>query len=97
MSKEKNKTESLESKDQRTEEDVDKILRPSALVWRSVRRDKAALVGFVMVLFLIIVSIFFVGSILMVLLGIIGEYIGEIFEEVKGRPNYVIEDQINFD
>lgn len=45
----------------------------------------------------IIVSIFFVGSIIMLLLGIIGEYLREIFEEVKGRPNFIIEETINFD
>jgi len=44
----------------------------------------------------IIVSIFFVGSIIMLLLGIIGEYMREIFEEVKGRPNHIIENKINF-
>jgi dolichol-phosphate mannosyltransferase len=44
----------------------------------------------------IIVSIFFVGSIIMLLLGIIGEYMREIVEEVKGRPNYIIEKKINF-
>lgn len=45
----------------------------------------------------IIVSIFFVGSIIMLLLGIIGEYLREIYEEVKGRPNFIIEETINFD
>lgn len=45
----------------------------------------------------IIVSIFFVGSIIMLLLGIIGEYLREIYEEVKGRPNFIIEETLNFD
>ncbi len=44
----------------------------------------------------IIVSIFFVGSIIMLLLGIIGEYMREIFEEVKSRPNFIIEEKVNF-
>ena len=44
----------------------------------------------------VIVSVFFVGSIIMLILGIIGEYLREIFEEVKARPNYIIEDLINF-
>jgi polyisoprenyl-phosphate glycosyltransferase len=44
----------------------------------------------------IVVSIFFVGSVIIFLLGIIGEYLGEIFHEVKGRPNYVIRDKVNF-
>ncbi len=44
----------------------------------------------------VIVSIFFVGSIIMLLLGIMGEYMREIFEEVKARPNYIVEEKINF-
>ena len=43
----------------------------------------------------IILSILFVGSSIMLLLGIIGEYLGEIFDEIKGRPNYVIDELIN--
>ncbi|HAL74035.1 MAG TPA: glycosyltransferase [Clostridiales bacterium] len=38
------------------------------------------------------VLLFFFGIIL-IMLGIIGEYIGRIFEEVKGRPLYVISDR----
>lgn len=34
--------------------------------------------------------IVFIGSILMVSLGVIGEYIARIFEEVKNRPDYII-------
>lgn len=45
----------------------------------------------------IIVSIFFVGSINMLILGIIGEYLREIFEEAKSRPNHIIEEKINFE
>ncbi len=45
----------------------------------------------------IIVSIFFVGGMIMLLLGIIGEYLREIFEEVKARPNFIIEEKQNFD
>jgi polyisoprenyl-phosphate glycosyltransferase len=44
----------------------------------------------------VIVSIFFVGSIIMLLLGIIGEYLREIFEEIKARPNFIIEEKYNF-
>ena len=36
-----------------------------------------------------------VGSLLMISLGIIGEYLARIYEEVKRRPRYVITDSIN--
>ena len=35
----------------------------------------------------------FIGSLLMLSLGIIGEYIARIYEEVKGRPRYVIRER----
>lgn len=42
---------------------------------------------------LVLITIF--GGIQIVLLGILGEYVGRIFEEVKGRPLYIVEDFIN--
>lgn len=44
----------------------------------------------------VILLLLFIGSSLMISIGIIGAYIGRIFEEVKRRPNYLIEDTINF-
>jgi dolichol-phosphate mannosyltransferase len=43
-----------------------------------------------------ILSILFVGGMILVTLGVIGEYIGRIYEEVKKRPLYVIRDKIGF-
>ena len=40
-------------------------------------------------------SIWFVGGMLMMQLGIVGLYIGKIFDQVKGRPLYVVMDEIN--
>lgn len=45
---------------------------------------------------IVAISLFFNGIILMIL-GIIGSYIGRIYEEVKGRPLYVIQNKINFE
>ena len=42
-----------------------------------------------------IFSIWFVGGLLLFVLGIIGLYIGKIFDQVKGRPIYVVQNTIN--
>jgi len=44
----------------------------------------------------LLVVIFFIGGIQIFMLGLVGEYIGKIFEEVKGRPLYVIDEIVNF-
>lgn len=41
-------------------------------------------------------SIWFVGGLLMMQLGVVGIYIGKIFDQVKGRPNFVVMDKVNF-
>ena len=38
----------------------------------------------------VIIIIIFIGSIIMISLGIIGYYIARIYEEIKGRPKYII-------
>lgn len=40
-------------------------------------------------------SIWFVGGLIMTQLGIIGLYIGKIFDKAKGRPIYVVMDEVN--
>lgn len=40
-------------------------------------------------------TILFVGSIQLVAIGVVGAYIGRIYEEVKGRPLYTIKDKFN--
>ncbi len=44
----------------------------------------------------LIVSIYFVGGILMVVLGIIGIYIGKMYNEMKRRPLYVVAETVGF-
>ena len=39
-------------------------------------------------------SLWFIGSLVLISLGIIGEYIGKIYIEVKDRPRFFIEKTI---
>ena len=43
----------------------------------------------------VILTIIFFGGVNIFLMGIVGEYISKIFEEIKGRPLYVIDKTIN--
>ena len=42
-------------------------------------------------------SIWFVGGLLLAMMGVLGLYIDKIFEQVKGRPLFVVMDLINID
>lgn len=45
----------------------------------------------------VLISIIFFGGVQLFTIGIIGEYIGRIFEESKNRPIYIVDEKINFE
>lgn len=45
----------------------------------------------------LVLLMFFLFGMLAVFIAVLGEYIARIFDEVKGRPNYVVEEAIGFE
>jgi glycosyltransferase involved in cell wall biosynthesis len=45
----------------------------------------------------LLVSVLFIGGVQLIFLGIIGEYLGRIYDEVKQRPLYVVNKKANID
>ncbi|MFC1818491.1 glycosyltransferase family 2 protein [Thermodesulfobacteriota bacterium] len=44
----------------------------------------------------IMVSLYFIGGMIFANMGVIGIYLGKIFDETKGRPLYIVRETINF-
>ena len=61
------------------------------LYWR-LFDPTAPLIGFT----LITIAMFFLGAVQLICIGILGEYIGRIYEEVKGRPIYTLKETAGF-
>ncbi len=43
-----------------------------------------------------IIALIFFGGIQLLTIGVLGEYLGNMFEEIKNRPEYIIHEKINF-
>jgi glycosyltransferase involved in cell wall biosynthesis len=52
-----------------------------------------AVSGFATIIFTLLI----IGSFIMISLGIIGEYIAKIYDEIKGRPTYLVESVLGID
>ncbi|MFM9161266.1 MAG: glycosyltransferase family 2 protein, partial [Dolichospermum sp.] len=57
------------------------------LYWR-LSQPFSPIIGYT----LITIAMFFLGSVQLICIGILGEYIGRIYEEVKGRPLYTLKE-----
>ena len=43
------------------------------------------------------VSIYFIGGLMLANMGVLGLYLGKVFNEVKERPLYIVKDSINIE
>ena len=62
------------------------------MVLRSLLLEHYAVLGWTSLM----VSVFFMGGIVLTVQGIMGIYIGKIFSELKGRPLYVVGETVGF-
>ena len=45
----------------------------------------------------LIIAVMFLGGVQLISLGVLGEYLGRMYEEVKGRPLYLVAEQLGVD
>ena len=59
--------------------------------WRFIERSFPEGMG----LATIALALLFLGGVQLLVLGIVGEYLGRVYDEVKGRPNYVVMESVS--
>jgi dolichol-phosphate mannosyltransferase len=69
------------------------VLEAISIVINKLRNPEGMVSGWVTVM----VSVLILGGIQLISLGIIGQYIGRIFDEAKKRPLYFVSETIGFD
>ena len=42
----------------------------------------------------LMIVMLFIGAVMFLFMGILGEYVGKIYDEVRGRPNYVVAEEV---
>ena len=42
-------------------------------------------------------AILFLSGVILFTIGIVGVYLGRIYEQLRGRPRYIVDDKIGFD
>ncbi|HYG69600.1 MAG TPA: hypothetical protein VD838_18135, partial [Anaeromyxobacteraceae bacterium] len=45
----------------------------------------------------LMIAVLFMGGVQLICVGILGEYVGRIYNEVKHRPLYVVQEYVGFD
>jgi polyisoprenyl-phosphate glycosyltransferase len=67
------------------------VMMGLVIYWR-LHEASSRLIGYT----IIALAVFFLGAVQLICIGILGEYIGRIYEEVKGRPLYTLKEVVGF-
>ena len=68
------------------------IIYALVVLFEKIFTDTSFVTGWTSIIFLII----FFGGVQLLTIGILGQYVGNLFDEAKNRPDYVINNTVNF-